>query len=123
MMREYAALMPVERPADLQDLLGPRVAFSQRFRTHMGREDGLERLVRTSGIDMAGEQVVREHRNRIMALFLRYSNHIKHWAPAQIERDWPGYRRDVLDLQKTLTTLMDWEERNLHPLAAGLKAA
>lgn len=123
MMREYAAMMGVVRPADLQELGRRRIAFSQLFRQHMGREDAMVQAVRLSGVGLAGERIMQEHRDRVMALFLRYSDHIKQWTPDQIDRDWGAYRSAVLALQQSLWALMEWEERYLHPLAAGLKAA
>jgi len=63
-------------------------------------------------------QALREHGRAIVALFLRYSDHIKQWTPAQIDADWVGYRTAVLALQDGLRERMAWEEKHLHPLLA-----
>jgi hypothetical protein len=55
----------------------------------------------------------------MVALFLRYSDHIKQWTPAQIMADWDGYRRGTLGLQDMLYDHMEWEEAHLHPLIEG----
>lgn len=127
MMREYAGMMGTSRPDDLSILTSRRIAFSQLFRQHMAREDAMEQAVRADGVGTEGEQVIRDHRDRVRALFLNYSEHIKCWTLGRIDREWAAYRDAVLALQKALSTLMEWEEKMLHPLAGeltgGLKAA
>lgn len=116
MMREFAHVMRANGPEALPDITRRRIAFSQLFRDHMGREDAMVVALRFGPTASQADPVAREHSRAIVALFLRYSDHIKNWTPAKIERDWPGYRDDVLDLQQGLLDRMAWEERYLHPL-------
>nr|WP_254913724.1 hypothetical protein [Sphingobium sp. Z007] len=118
MMREFAHVMRAHGPEALPDITRRRIAFSQLFRDHMGREDAMVVALRAGPMAVQADPVAREHSRAIVALFLRYSDHIKHWTPAQIERDWQGYRDAVLALQQGLLDRMAWEERHLHPLMA-----
>ncbi|MEC3949185.1 hypothetical protein [Sphingobium sp. HWE2-09] len=115
-MREFAHMMRTKGPEAMPDITRMRIAFSQLFREHMGREDGMIGIMRSGPAAVQGDPVAREHSRAMVALFLRYSDHIKSWTPAQIEADWHGYRDAVLQLQQDLFSRMEWEERYLHPL-------
>ncbi|MBZ9648789.1 hemerythrin domain-containing protein [Sphingobium sp. 3R8] len=118
MMREFAHVMRTQGPEALPDITRRRIAFSQLFRDHMGREDALVVALRTGRTAVQSDPVARDHSRAMVALFLRYSDHIKNWTPARIERDWSGYRDSVLELQQGLLDRMAWEEQHLHPLMA-----
>lgn len=125
LMREFAQLLAVAGMKDMPDLARRRIAFSQAFREHMGREDAMVRDLVRRPLTPQATGIVREHGRAMVALFLRYSDHVKDWTPAQIAADWSGYRNAVLDLQNGLYDRMDWEEQHLHPLLEGptLRAA
>ncbi len=110
-MREFSQLMMID-PPDRADIMRRRIAFSKRFRDHMSREDVATATLRYQNNGLA-KAVAAEHGAKFRALFLRYSDHIKQWTPAEMGRDWAGYRAAVLGLQNGLYDLMDWEEENL----------
>ncbi len=110
-MREFAQLMMID-PPDRDDIMRRRISFSKVFREHMAREDAVTTPLRRQPCTMAQAAAV-EHGAKVRALFLTYSDHIKHWTPAEMVRDWIGYRAAVLGLQNGLYDLMDWEEANL----------
>nr|WP_269076429.1 hemerythrin domain-containing protein [Sphingobium cupriresistens] len=116
MMGEFAHIMRTRGPEALPDIARRRIAFSQLFRDHMGREDALVVALRSGSTAAQADSVMRDHSRAMVALFLRYSDHIKDWTPAQITQDWHGYRDAVLELQQGLLDRMTWEERHLHPL-------
>lgn len=116
MMQAFAHVMRTQGVEAMPDIARRRIAFSQQFREHMGREDALVVALRTRPTDAQTDMVLRDHGRAMVALFLRYSDHIKYWTPAQIALDWHGYRDAVLDLQEGLFERMAWEERHLHPL-------
>ncbi|MDO7833646.1 hypothetical protein Q4610_01175 [Sphingobium sp. HBC34] len=116
MMREFAYVMHAHGPEALPDIARRRIAFSQLFRDHLGREDAGVVALRDGPVAARAAPVARDHGRAMVALFLRYSDHIKVWTPARIEQDWQGYRDAVLALQQSLCDRMDWEERHLHPL-------
>ncbi len=118
-MQEFAQLMAGAGPKDMPDIARRRIAFAQAFREHMGREDAVVQQLRRRPLTPEANQALREHGRAIVALFLRYSDHIKQWTPAQIDGDWSGYRTAVLALQDGLRERMAWEEKHLHPLLAG----
>lgn len=117
-MRTFAQAMHRADAADMSEIARRRIAFSQLFRDHMAREDSFVQQLRRLPPSARAADIVNEHGAAIRALFLRYSDHIKYWSPAQISADWPGYRAAVLALQASLHERMIWEERNLHPLTA-----
>ncbi|MFC3441277.1 hypothetical protein ACFOKF_08710 [Sphingobium rhizovicinum] len=119
MMRNFAHAMENARVEDMPDIARRRIGFSQLFREHMAREDAMVRDVRRGAMAPQADRIFRDHSRAIVALFLRYSDHIKYWTPAQIAADWPGYRQGVLALQNGLYDQMEWEEANLHPLLQG----
>ncbi|WP_093018358.1 hypothetical protein [Sphingobium sp. YR768] len=119
MMRDFAHAMESARAEDMPDIARRRIAFSQLFREHMAREDAMVQDLRRNPMTPHADQVVRTSSRAMVALFLRYSDHIKYWTPAQIAADWPGYRAAVLELQNGLYDRMEWEEAHLHPLFAG----
>lgn len=116
MMQDFALMMNSAQLQDMPDVARRRIAFSQGFREHMAREEAMVQQLRKRPLAPETSQALREHGRAIVALFLRYSDHIKIWTPAQIKADWPGYRRAVLDLQEGLRDRLGWEERHLHPL-------
>ncbi|WP_236616839.1 hypothetical protein [Sphingobium lactosutens] len=116
MMQDFALMMRSAGPEDMPEVTQRRIAFSQAFREHMAREDRMVQQLRKGLLSPEAAQVLREHGRAIVALFLRYSDHIKIWTPAQIEADWVGYRTAVLGLQDGLRERMAWEEQHLHPL-------
>lgn len=116
-MRSFAQAMNRANTADMSEIARRRIAFSQLFRDHMGREDSMVQQLRRLPPSSRAADVIDEHGAAIRALFLRYSDHIKYWNPAQISADWSGYRAAVL---ASLHERMIWEERNLHPLTAGM---
>ncbi|WP_298398451.1 hemerythrin domain-containing protein [Sphingobium sp.] len=116
MMRDFAHAMESARVEDMSDIARRRIAFSQLFREHMAREDAMVQNLRRGAMPPQADRIIRDHSRAMVALFLRYSDHIKYWTPAQIAADWPGYRVAVLDLQNGLHDRMEWEEANLHPL-------
>lgn len=118
MMRDFASMMD-DDVRDMALLTRWRIRFAQLFRDHMGREDMLARGLRQGPLAMEVEPVVHQHGRTMVALFLRYSDHIKQWTPAQIMADWDGYRRGTLRLQDMLYDHMEWEEAHLHPLIEG----
>lgn len=117
-MRDFTHIMRTQGPEALPDIARRRIAFSHLFRDHMGREDAMVVALRAGPMAAQADPIAREHSRAMVALFLRYSDHIKSWTPAQIERNWSGYRDAVLDLQQGLLDRMLWEERHLHPLMA-----
>ncbi|NWK95672.1 hypothetical protein DM806_08295 [Sphingobium lactosutens] len=125
LMREFAQLLAVASIRDMPDLARRRIAFSQAFREHMGREDAMVRDLGRRSPTPQATGVVREHGRAMVALFLRYSDHVKDWAPAQINADLAGYRNAVRALQNGFHDRMAWEEQHLHPLLEGptLRAA
>jgi hypothetical protein len=118
LMRDFRHLMDRARPQDMPEVARLRIAFSQSFRAHLAQEDTLVRDMQRRSPAAETQQVVRAHGRAMTALFLRYSDHIKTWTPAQIAADWAGYRRAVIDLQNGLYERMEWEEAHLHPLLA-----
>ena len=116
MMQDFALMMRSARPEDMLEVTRRRIAFSQAFREHMAREDRMVQQLRKGPLSPEAGQALRGHGRAIVALFLRYSDHIKIWTPAQIETDWAGYRTAVLGLQDGLRERMAWEEQHLHPL-------
>jgi hypothetical protein len=118
LMREFAQFLAKACAKDMPDVARRRIAFSQAFRAHMGREEAMVQDLRRRPMTPEATQVVREHSRAMVALFLRYSDHVKDWTPARIAADWTGYRGAVLDLQKGLHDRMAWEEKHLHPLLA-----
>lgn len=124
-MHDYAAILRGPAAEGLAAIMPRRIRFSQIFREHMGREDGEVEALANRLRDPAAMKVVRDHRRALVALFLRYSDHVKQWTPAEIARDWAGYRDGVLALQEGLHDRMAWEEAELHPLivATGHRAA
>lgn len=112
-MRDFTHLMMVD-PPDMKEVMRRRIDFSRTFSAHMSHEDKAITALR-SGPCRIGQGVAIEHGARIRSLFLRYSDHIKHWAPAQMTRDWTGYRSGVSALQNGLYDLMDWEEDHIFP--------
>ncbi|MBV2150636.1 hypothetical protein KRZ98_20745 [Sphingobium sp. AS12] len=116
MMREFAHIMRTSGIEALPDIARKRIAFSQLFREHMGREDARALDLRNGHLAAQADPLLREHGRAIRALFLRYSDHIKYWTPTMIAQDWSGYLEAVLTLQGELAEQMAWEERNLHPL-------
>lgn len=115
-MHDFALMMHSGQLKDMPDVARRRIAFSQGFREHMAREDAMVQTLRKRPLLPEASQALREHGRAIVALFLRYSDHIKIWTPAQIEADWAGYLAAVLELQEGLRDRMAWEERHLHPL-------
>ena len=85
----------------------------------MGREDARALDLRNGRQAAQADPVLREHGRAIRILFLRYSDHIKQWTPAQIMADWGNYKRATLALQDMLYDHMEWEEAHLHPLIEG----
>lgn len=118
-MRHFAHVMQAARLEDMAAVARLRTSFAQMFREHMAQEDGMITALRRNPVTPRTDRVLREHSRAIVALFLRYSDHIKYWTPAQIGRDWPGYRRAVIALQDGLYERMEWEEDHLHPLLSG----
>lgn len=116
LMLDFARGMDDAGPENMPRLAQKRIAFSQLFRDHMAREDALTRSLPRATLPPEQEQVVRTHSRGVVALFLRYSDHVKHWNPAQIAADWSTYRLAVLALQDELRERMAWEESHLHPL-------
>lgn len=116
MMRDFAQVMRAHGPEALPDIARRRIAFSQLFRDHMGREDAMVVALRSGPMAAQADPVMRDHSRAMVALFLRYSDHIKVWTPARIAQDWHGYRDAVLELQQGLLDRMAWEEGHLHPL-------
>lgn len=116
MMQEFAHIMRTSGVEALPDIARKRIAFSQLFREHMGREDARALDLRDGHLAAQADPLLREHGRAIRALFLRYSDHIKYWTPTLITQDWNGYLEAVLALQGELAERMTWEERNLHPL-------
>lgn len=111
---------------DMADIARRRIAFSQLFRSHMAREDDAVSMLRQSRNPSRDLPVAFEQSRAIVSLFLRYSDHVKHWTPAAVEANWTGYRHAVAQLQEALFERMAWEEAQLHPLlphAEGLAAA
>ncbi|BBD97518.1 hypothetical protein SAMIE_1010190 [Sphingobium amiense] len=110
---------------DMPDIARRRIEFSQLFRSHMAREDAAVNAMRRSETPTRDLQTACEHGRAVVSLFLRYSEHLKRWTPAQVEEDWAGYRRAVIELQNALMDRMAWEEAHLHPLLprAGDRAA
>lgn len=125
MMRDFAHLMLTATVDDMPEVARRRIRFSQLFRAHMGQEDAMVITLRRRPLTPQADGVLRDHSRAMVALFLRYSDHIKYWTPAQISRDWRGYRDAVLTLQNGLYDRMEWEETHLHPLFTGpsLRAA
>ncbi|HUD95189.1 hypothetical protein [Sphingobium sp.] len=125
LMREFAQILHGAGADGMVELARRRIAFSQAFREHMGREDAMVRVLSRHPMTSSATQVVRDHGRAMVALFLRYSDHVKDWSPAQIQADWAGYRDAVLILQNGLYDRMEWEEQHLHPLLEGptLRAA
>jgi hypothetical protein len=118
-MRNFAHVMQTARVEDMPAVARLRTAFSQLFREHMGQEDAMITALRhRSPVTPQTDRILRDHSRAMVALFLRYSDHIKYWTPTQIGRDWPGYRDAVLALQGSLHERMEWEEDHLHPLFA-----
>lgn len=101
---------------DMADIARRRIAFSQMFRSHMGREDDAVTALRQSRNPVRDLPVAFQQSRAIVALFLRYSDHVKRWTPAAVEADWAGYRHAVAVLQQALLDRMAWEEAQLHPL-------
>ncbi|KQN09418.1 hypothetical protein ASE85_00060 [Sphingobium sp. Leaf26] len=124
-MRDFAYIMQAANADDLPEVARRRIRFSQLFREHMGQEDAMVTALRRRSLTPQADSIVRDHGRAVVALFLRYSDHIKYWTPAQIGQDWPGYRDAVLVLQNALYDRMEWEEQHLHPLFTGpsLRAA
>ncbi|WP_420144872.1 hypothetical protein [Sphingobium sp.] len=124
-MRNFAHVMQTARVEDMAMVARLRTAFSQLFREHMAQEDGMIASLRRTPVTPETDRILREHSRAMVALFLRYSDHIEYWTPAQIAQDWPGYRTAVLSLQNGLHERMEWEEDHLHPLftAPTLRAA
>ena len=124
-MRNFAHVMQTARVEDMPAVARLRTAFSQLFREHMAQEDGMIASLRRNPVAPQTDRILRDHSRAIVALFLRYSDHIKYWTPAQIANDWSGYRHAVLILQNGLHERMEWEEDHLHPLFSGpsLRAA
>lgn len=118
MMHDFTHVMRTSGPEALPDIARRRIAFSRLFRDHMGREDAMVGALRRGPSTTQARPAIREHGRAMVALFLRYSDHIKCWTPARIGQDWGGYRDAVLDLQQGLFDRMAWEERQLHPLMA-----
>lgn len=114
-MQVFAKEMQMDKP-DLPLITRLRISFSSLFRQHMQREDALITALAKQPSDTVTAQIIETHRSAMRDLFLRYSTHIKTWAPEQIASDWAGYSRDVLDLQRRLKDCMVWEERMLYPL-------
>jgi predicted membrane chloride channel (bestrophin family) len=119
LMREFRALMDRARPEDMPEVARLRIAFSQSFRAHLAQEDAHVRDMQRWPQAAETQQIVRAHGRAMTALFLRYSDHIKAWTPAQIAADWAGYRQAVIALQNSLYERMEWEEAHLHPLLGG----
>jgi hypothetical protein len=117
-MREFAQLLQRSSVEDMPEIARRRIVFSQLFREHMGREDAVVRGAGPALMTPEATKAVREHGRAMVALFLRYSDHIKCWTPAQIVNDWQGYRDAVLALQDALYERMEWEEAHLHPFFA-----
>ena len=115
-MREFADAMNAPTP-DMVDISRRRIAFSQLFRQHMQQEDAFVQTLRTLGRPKHVDDVLRTHGDAMRDLFLQYSAHIKIWTPDRIAREWAGYRKDVLGLQRQLSDRMAWEEKTLYPLA------
>lgn len=113
-MREFAQTMAMDSP-DMDDVMRRRIAFSRAFRHHMAHEELAVSQLRTRTCP-AARGAAREHGAMIRALFLRYSDHVKQWTPAELARDWAGYCSAVLTLQDRLYDLMEWEEDNLFRL-------
>ncbi|MFZ2997120.1 hypothetical protein [Sphingobium sp.] len=116
-MRDFAHVMQTASMADMPVIARLRIAFSRLFSDHMGQENAIIEALRRGPLTPQADAILREHSRAIVALFLRYSDHIKYWTPAQIGRDWPGYRDAVLALQDGLYERMEWEEEHLHPLS------
>lgn len=125
MMRDFAHLMLSATVDDMSEVARRRTRFSQLYRDHMGQEDAMVTALRRRPLAPEADRILRDHSRAMVALFLRYSDHIKYWTPAQIGQDWPGYRQAVLALQNGLYERMEWEEAHLHPLFTGptLRAA
>ena len=119
MMHDFAHVLRTRGSDALPDIARRRISFSQLFRQHMGREDARALDLRNGRQAAQADPVLREHGRAIRILFLRYSDHIKQWTPAQIDADCAGYRTAVLALQDGLRERMAWEEKHLHPLLAG----
>ncbi|MEC3911048.1 hypothetical protein U5A82_11380 [Sphingobium sp. CR2-8] len=124
-MRNFAYVMRTACNDDIPSIARLRIDFSQMFRAHMAQEDAMVTALRHSAISPQIDRTLRDHSRGVVALFLRYSDHIKYWTPVQIGKDWPGYRDAVLSLQNGLYERMEWEEQHLHPLfdGAALRAA
>jgi hypothetical protein len=116
MMHEFAMVMRTCGIEALPEIARKRIAFSQMFREHMGREDARALTLRDGHLAVQADLLLREHGRSVRALFLLYSDHIKYWTPTLIAQDWSGYLDAVLALQDRLAERMAWEERNLHPL-------
>lgn len=116
LMRDFAHIMQTASIDDMPLIARLRIAFSRSFSDHMGRENATIDALRRGPLTPHADGILRDHRQAIVALFLRYSEHIKYWTPAQIGQDWPDYRRAVLALQGQLYERMEWEEKHLHPL-------
>ncbi|MCP1468850.1 hypothetical protein J3E64_000517 [Sphingobium sp. OAS761] len=119
LMREFAQAMDRAGSDEVAQISRLRVQFSQRFREHMGREDAYVRALRGRMLPPSTDKLIRHHNRALVALFLRYSDHIKYWTSAQIVADWQEYRLAVLALQDGLYDKMEWEEAYLHPLLDG----
>lgn len=117
-MRDFARIMDRSGPEDMPVIAQKRIAFSQLYRDHMAKEDAAVRGLTRPSLPMEAEQAVRDHGRAIVTLFLRYSEHLKHWTPAMIAQDWTGYRAAVKQLQDSLHERMAWEEKHLHPIFA-----
>lgn len=116
LMRDFAHVMQTACVDDMPTITRLRVAFSRLFSDHMGQENATIETLRRGPMTPQVDGILRDHSRAIVALFLRYSDHIKYWTPALIGQDWPGYRDAVLALQDGLYERMEWEEEHLHPL-------
>lgn len=101
---------------DMADIARRRIEFSQLFRSHMAREDAAVNAMRRSETPTRDLQTACEHSRSVVALFLRYSEHLKRWTSVDVEADMAGYRQAVVELQNALLDRMAWEEAKLHPL-------
>lgn len=117
MIQDILSLLSGHGPERMADLVRLRTAFSKRFRQHLAHEDADLRARAASGGE-ALQAVCALHGQKQRGYFLRYSDHIKRWTPDLIAKDWAGYRSGVMDLARGHRELMDWEERELHPLLA-----
>jgi len=104
----------------LPELVRLRTNFSKRFRQHLATEDA-DLRARPTADHPALKAACEMHGQKQRGFFLSYSDHIKGWTPERIANDWEGYRASVILLARDHRQLMDWEERELHPLLEAQK--